>query len=59
MRVVRANVFRRDESGQGLLEYALILLFIAAACLASLNYFGHKTNNTLSNSANTVGSALS
>jgi len=57
MRVVKA--FRRNESGQGLLEYALILMFIAVVCVASLNYFGHKTNNSLGNSANSVTSALS
>lgn len=57
MRVGKA--FRRDESGQGLVEYALILMFVAIACLASLNYFGQKTNNSLGNSVNTVGSALS
>jgi Flp pilus assembly pilin Flp len=57
MRVGKA--FFRDESGQGILEYASILMFIAVVCVASLNYFGHKTNNSLGNSANTVGSVLS
>ena len=57
MRVLRA--LRRDERGQGLVEYALIIVLIAVVCIASLNYFGQKTNNSLSNTANTVGNVLS
>lgn len=57
MRVLKA--FRRDERGQGLLEYGLIILFVALVCVASLNYFGHQTNNSLNNSANTLTNVLS
>jgi Flp pilus assembly pilin Flp len=57
MRAVKA--LRHGERGQGLVEYGLILLLVALAAFASLNYFGQKTNNSLSNSASTVGSALS
>jgi Flp pilus assembly pilin Flp len=57
MRVVKA--LRHGQRGQGLAEYGLILLLVALACIASLNYFGQKTNNSLSNSANSVTNALS
>lgn len=41
-----------DDSGQGLVEYALIVAFIALVCVAVLKLFGSTNNNSLSNSAN-------
>jgi pilus assembly protein Flp/PilA len=41
-----------DDSGQGLLEYALILAFIAVIAVAALQTLGKNNNNSLNNSAN-------
>ena len=43
-----------DDSGQGLVEYALLITFTAIVCLAGLRYLGAKTNNTLANAANSL-----
>lgn len=34
-----------EEEGQGMAEYALILAFIAVACLAAYNALGTKIND--------------
>lgn len=36
------------ESGQGLVEYALILVFIALAVIVGVSLFGNEVNNTFS-----------
>lgn len=46
--------FWQDESGQGLVEYALILFLIAIVVIIALTTLGKKTNNVLNN----IGSAL-
>ena len=56
MRVIKRLL--HEDRGQGLLEYALILLLIAIVCIASLNFLGQKNNNGLSNSANTLSSVM-
>lgn len=45
---------KKKEEGQGLVEYALILVLIAIVCIVVLALVGGRTNNALS----TVGSAL-
>ncbi len=40
-----------DESGQGLLEYALIIAFVALVAVGVMTTFGTKTVNSLNNSA--------
>ena len=45
---LRASV-RRDERGQGLAEYALILTFIAIVVIAAVAFFGGQVNTMLSN----------
>lgn len=45
----------RDEEGQGLAEYALILVLVAIVCVAALIFLGGSINNVLCN----VGSNLS
>lgn len=40
---------RRDERGQGLAEYALILTFIAVVLVVALAFFGGQLNTMLSN----------
>ena len=38
---------RSDESGQALVEYALILLFVALVCVAALTFFGTQVSTLL------------
>jgi pilus assembly protein Flp/PilA len=45
------NRFLADDSGQGILEYALILSLVAVVAVASLTFLGKRANNDLSNSA--------
>ena len=44
----------KDEKGQGLVEYALILVLIAIVVIAVLTTLGGKTCNVF----NTIGSAI-
>ena len=46
--------FRRDERGQGLAEYALILALIAIVAIVSLIFMGSQVSDKLS----IVGSSL-
>ena len=41
--------FWNDESGQGLVEYALILFLIAIVVIVALTTLGKKTNNVFNN----------
>jgi pilus assembly protein Flp/PilA len=43
--------FCADDSGQGLIEYALVVALVAILALAALQLLGKKTSNTLSNAA--------
>jgi pilus assembly protein Flp/PilA len=47
-------VRRRDEDGQGLAEYALILALIAIVAIAALLFMGSQISDKLS----TIGSTL-
>ncbi|TAM86827.1 Flp family type IVb pilin [bacterium] len=42
----------RDDQGQGLVEYALILAFVAMVAVAALTAIGAKTNDELQGAAN-------
>ena len=44
----------RDEDGQGLSEYALILFFIAVVCIAALTFLGSDISSLLSNVATSL-----
>ncbi len=44
-----------DEEGQDLVEYALLLVFIALAAIAVLPTLGSAVNNVFSQSASTLG----
>jgi pilus assembly protein Flp/PilA len=43
--------FGADDSGQGLIEYALVVALVGILALAALQLLGKKTSNTLSNAA--------
>jgi Flp pilus assembly pilin Flp len=43
-----------DDTGQGLVEYALIISFIALIAFGAMVYLGKKDVNSLSNSANQI-----
>jgi pilus assembly protein Flp/PilA len=44
----------RDETGQGLTEYALILFFIAVVAIAALTFLGSDISSILSQVANSL-----
>ena len=48
------NLVRRDEEGQGLAEYALILALIAIVAIVALIFLGGQVSKILS----TVGSSV-
>jgi pilus assembly protein Flp/PilA len=50
----RRSVFLllEDDSGQGLVEYALIIALVAMVAVAALRILGGKVNNALKNAAN-------
>ena len=48
------GVLRRDEEGQGLAEYALILALIAIVAIIALIFLGGQVSSILS----TVGSSI-
>lgn len=44
--------FIKDENGQGMVEYALILALIAVVVIAAVTAFGQGVNNLYNSSAN-------
>jgi pilus assembly protein Flp/PilA len=46
--------FMQDESGQGLVEYILIIAVVAIGLLAALYLFRDKVGDTFENVANTL-----
>lgn len=45
---------RRDERGQGLTEYALIMLLVAVAAIGVFSAFGRSAANLINNAASTI-----
>jgi len=43
--------FLRDDRGQGLVEYALIIALVALAAIAGMTFLGKKARNSINNSA--------
>ena len=48
----RNRVDRGDERGQGMVEYALVLVLIAVVVIVIVGVVGAQTNNVFSNIAN-------
>ena len=48
------RVKRRDEEGQGMVEYALIIVLIAVVAAVMLLVIGHTANSFYSNVSNTL-----
>jgi len=48
---LRCLAFLRDDRGQGLVEYALVIATVSIVAIAALNLLGKKANNTLNNVA--------
>lgn len=44
-----------DDHGQGMVEYALILVLIAVVVIVIMQVVGHQVNNVFSNVSNTLG----
>jgi pilus assembly protein Flp/PilA len=49
--------FARDESGQGLIEYALIVAMVAVALIAILVLFRNSVGNVFNTSRNELNDA--
>lgn len=45
-----------DQQGQGMVEYALILVFVAVTCILVITRIGHGVNNVFSNVSNGLSS---
>jgi pilus assembly protein Flp/PilA len=52
--VLMSSVFDRDDEGQGLAEYALILALIAIVAIVALIFLGNQVSTIL----NKVGSSV-
>jgi pilus assembly protein Flp/PilA len=48
------NLISRDERGQGLAEYALILALIAVLAIAAVTFLGGQINDILSDVGNAI-----
>jgi pilus assembly protein Flp/PilA len=49
----------RDEEGQDLVEYGLVLLLVALVCVASIQTIGSTVANVFSSASTTLTSAAS
>jgi pilus assembly protein Flp/PilA len=56
LRELMASKRRKDEEGQGMVEYALILVLIAIVVIVILQVVGHQVNNVFSNISNGLSS---
>jgi pilus assembly protein Flp/PilA len=53
--MVRKTELEESEKGQGMVEYALILVLIAIVVIVVLTVVGHQVNNIFSNISSTLG----
>ena len=49
----------RDDEGQDLVEYALLIAFIALACIVGLQSLGTAINNTYNSISSSLSGAVS
>jgi pilus assembly protein Flp/PilA len=49
------NALHRDEEGQGLVEYGLILALIAVVVIGAVRLLGTATNDTMNTVAGAIG----
>ncbi len=54
LRVALIDLIDRDERGQGLVEYALILVLIAIVAILALAFIGTQLSTTLSSIGSSV-----
>ena len=54
MKKIKKLLRQRDDEGQGLVEYGLILGLIAVVAIAALNATGSNVNSMLQRVANTL-----
>ena len=54
-----AVAFIRDEKGQDLVEYALLIAFIALACIIGLQALGGAINTTYNSISSSLTGAVS
>ena len=54
---VKSMLFLKDEKGQGLVEYALIVVLIALAAIVAMKFLGGSVNNVYQNAGTTLGTA--
>jgi pilus assembly protein Flp/PilA len=52
--VLKIKSLLADESGQGLVEYALIIALVSIVAILALQTLGKKASNTLGNAANSL-----
>jgi pilus assembly protein Flp/PilA len=55
LRVRELMVRKQDEEGQGMVEYALILVLIAVVVIVILQIVGKQVNNVFSNISSGLG----
>ncbi len=48
------QIYRPVSTGQGLVEYALIIALVAIVAIGALQVLGNKANNSLTNASNNL-----
>lgn len=51
------EALRRDEGGQDLVEYTLLIVLLALAVVAAIEYLGGTLNSTMENAGSEMQSA--
>jgi pilus assembly protein Flp/PilA len=57
--MIDVMTFLRDEEGQDLVEYALLIAFIALACIVGLMNLGTAINQTYNSISSSLGGVVS
>ena len=51
---VKSLLTLKDEKGQGMVEYALIIVLIAIAAIVAMKFLGGSVNNVYSSAGSTI-----